>query len=114
VTAYVWPTFCESRYTHLVKTRRKRSWLERGEKELFEHIRREYEFGVGTIQGVAKKFGVHRRMAREALRNALPGEAKPPDAQPWKFGQAVPFIDHILEQDREVPRKQRHTACRLW
>ena len=27
--------------------------------ELFEQIRREYEHGVGTIQGVARKFGVH-------------------------------------------------------
>jgi hypothetical protein len=26
---------------------------------LFEQIRREYEFGVGTIAGVAKKLGVH-------------------------------------------------------
>jgi hypothetical protein len=25
--------------------------------ELFEQIRREYRFGVGTIQGVAKKLG---------------------------------------------------------
>ena len=35
--------------------------------ELFEEIRREYEFGVGTIQGVARKFGVHRRLVREAF-----------------------------------------------
>jgi hypothetical protein len=36
--------------------------------ELFEQIRREYEFGIGTIVGVAKKLGVHRRMVREAIR----------------------------------------------
>jgi RHS repeat-associated protein len=35
--------------------------------ELFEQIRREYEFGVGTIAGVAKKLKVHRRMVREAI-----------------------------------------------
>jgi hypothetical protein len=34
--------------------------------ELFEAIRREYQFGVGTVKGVARKFGVHRRMVREA------------------------------------------------
>ena len=38
--------------------------------ELFEEIRREYEFGVGTIAGVAKKLGVHRRMVREAVAHA--------------------------------------------
>jgi hypothetical protein len=35
--------------------------------ELFEEIRREYEFGIGTIVGVAKKLKVHRRMVREAI-----------------------------------------------
>ena len=37
--------------------------------ELFEDIRREYEFGEGTIAGVARKLGVHRRMVREAIHN---------------------------------------------
>jgi site-specific DNA-methyltransferase (adenine-specific) len=50
---------------------RKRSWLTRRDKvELFERIRREYEFGVGTIAAVSWKLGVHRRMVREALRSA--------------------------------------------
>jgi hypothetical protein len=35
--------------------------------ELFEQIRRKYEHGAGTIQGVAQKFGVHRRMVRGAI-----------------------------------------------
>ena len=46
----------------------------RASVELFEAIRREYEFGVGTIQGVARKLGVHRRMVREALASAVPAE----------------------------------------
>jgi hypothetical protein len=44
--------------------------------ELFERIRREHAYGVGTIQGVAKKLGVHRRMVREALADAVPRERK--------------------------------------
>ena len=45
--------------------RLKRSWLTRRDKvELFEQIRRELEFGVGTIAGVSRKLGVHRRMVR--------------------------------------------------
>ena len=35
--------------------------------ELFEELRREYEFGVGSIAGVARKFGVHRRLECEAV-----------------------------------------------
>ena len=45
--------------------------------ELFEQIRREFEFGVGTISGVSRKLGVHRRLVREALRSAAPAESKP-------------------------------------
>src|SRR3982751_1417762 len=82
--------------------------------ELFEEIRREYEFGVGTIQGVAKKLGVHRRLVRDALRSAVPPEAKPPQVRRWKLGAVVPFLDRVLEQDRQVPGNQRHTAHRLW
>ena len=46
----------------------------RAKVELFEQIRREYVFGIGTIQGVAAKLGVHRRMVRQALANAEPPE----------------------------------------
>lgn len=45
--------------------------------ELFEQIPREYEFGVGTISGVSRKLGVHRRLVREALSSAVPNESKP-------------------------------------
>ena len=51
----------------------------RAKVELFEEIRREYEFGVGTVLGVAKKLGVHRRMVREALGNAVPSRRKKPE-----------------------------------
>ena len=44
--------------------------------ELFEQIRREYEHGVGTIKGVARKLGIHRRMVREALGDAVPKPRK--------------------------------------
>ena len=40
--------------------------------ELFAEIRREYQFGVGTIKGVARKLGVHRRVVRQALADAVP------------------------------------------
>jgi len=44
--------------------------------ELFEIIRREYEFGEGTISGVARKLGVHRRMVRDAISQRYPAGAK--------------------------------------
>src|SRR3954453_1997077 len=82
--------------------------------ELFEEIRREYEFGIGTVQGVARKFGVHRRLVREALGTAVPLE-KPPDPRPRpRIGPVAEIIDEILLADRKAPRKQRHTAHRIW
>lgn len=82
--------------------------------ELFEQIRREYEHGVGTIQGVARKLGVHRRMVREALANAIPAERKTATREKPKLKQVMDFIDALLEADQKAPRKQRHTAHRIW
>ena len=50
--------------------------------ELFEKIRREYEDGIGTIQGVARKLGVHRRMVRESIRHAIPAHRKKVEREP--------------------------------
>jgi len=82
--------------------------------ELFEEIRREYRFGAGTIQGVAKKLQTHRRMVRQALAGAIPPERKTPARSSPKLGPVREFIDGILQSDREAPRKQRHTAHRIW
>jgi transposase len=82
--------------------------------ELFEQMRREYEFGIGTIRGVARKFGVHRRLVREAARQALPPERKRPARARPRLAPVIPFIDAILAADRTAPRKQRHTARRIF
>ena len=82
--------------------------------ELFEEIRREYEFGAGSIQGVARKLGVHRRLVREALSSAVPVRKPAPKRKRPRVGPVMDFIDAILEEDREAPRKQRHTAHRIY
>lgn len=82
--------------------------------ELFEEIRREYRFGAGTIQGVAKKLKTHRRMVRQALVSAIPPQRKSPARSSPKLGPVREFIDGVLQGDREAPRKQRHTAHRIW
>jgi hypothetical protein len=77
-------------------------------------FRRKYEFGVGTILGVAKKPGVHRRMVREASGSAVLARRKKPERKRPRLAPVIPFIDTILESDRTAPRKQRHTAHRIY
>lgn len=87
----------------------------RAKVELFEKIRHEYEEGVGTIQGVARKLGVHRRMVRDGVRNALPAQRKKIEREPTRLvREVVLFIHSVLEQDQQPPRKQRHTAQRVF
>jgi transposase len=83
--------------------------------ELFETIRREYVEGVGTIQGVARKLGVHRRMVREAIHNAIPAQRKKIEREPTRLvAEVAMFIHSVLEQDQQAPPKQRHTAQRVF
>ena len=88
----------------------------RAKVELFEEIRREYEFGVGTIIGMARKLGLHRRMVREAecLAQRLRGGRRQNDRTRRWPAVSPEFIDQILQADRKAPRKQRHTAKRIW
>ena len=82
--------------------------------DLFKRLRREYEHGVGTIKGVARKFNVHRRTVRAALKEGVRPKRKTPQRARPKMASAVPFIDAILKDDLSLPWKERHTAHRIW
>lgn len=82
--------------------------------ELFEKIRRDREFAGLSLHALARKHGVHRRTVRQALESSLPPERKRPEGRPAPaLGPFREWIDQILIDDQQAPRKQRHTAKRI-
>ena len=88
----------------------------RSRVDLFEEIRRARRDDPDvSVRELARRFEIHRRTVRDALVSPVPPERKryPPRAAPvldeWK-----PIIDRWLIEDRDAPRKQRHTARRIW
>jgi transposase len=83
--------------------------------ELFEDIRRAHRVEGASIRKLSRDFEVHRRTVRAAL-----GDPVPP---PRKMGRvrACPVTGPVramvrgwLVADLDAPRKQRHTAHRVW
>ncbi len=83
--------------------------------ELYERIRKEHREGV-SIRSLADRHGVHRRAVREAIAASTPPSRKTPDRGSPALGPWKPTIRGWLEADvaDKVPRKQRHTARRVW
>jgi hypothetical protein len=82
--------------------------------EQFEGIRRDHREEGLSVRALARRHKVHRRTVRQALRAALPparvvSPRRAPVMGPW-----MPTVRAWLVADREAPRKQRHTARRVW
>jgi transposase len=83
--------------------------------ELFEQIRRDRDRDGLSTRALAVKYGVHRRAVRQALASPVPPVKRSPVWRPApKLGEHHALIDGWLEADRDAPRKQRHTARRVW
>jgi transposase len=68
-----------------------------------------------SIRTAAHEFGLARKTIRKMLQFSLPPgyERKKPAARP-KLGPWLGVIDQILVDDQTQPKKQRHTAKRIW
>jgi transposase len=87
----------------------------RSRVELFEQIRRDRRLEELSIRELAERHGVHRRAVRQALESAVPPPRKthPPRRRP-AIEPFATVIDGWLLEDKNAPRKQRHTARRVW
>jgi transposase len=82
--------------------------------EQFEGIRRDARDRGMSIRALARRHGVHRRTVREALADATPPARKVPDRLAPATGQYVDLVRRWLIEDLTAPKKQRHTARRIW
>ena len=83
--------------------------------ELFEQIGRDRDRDGLSVRALAAKYRVHRRTVRQALESAVPPSKRRPESRPApKLGAYHGLIDEWLIADRLAPRKQRHTAKRIW
>jgi transposase len=89
--------------------------MARSRVELFEQIRKDRRVEGASIRELADRHRVHRRTVRQALDSAVPPPRQPYPPRPRPAIDAyAAVIDGWLLADREVPRKQRHTARRVW
>ena len=83
--------------------------------ELFELIRQQYFHHGKSIRALSNEYGIHRRMIRQAISSALPPPRKGSSRVPVVLTHALRgVIDGWLATDRDAPRKQRHTARRIY
>lgn len=82
--------------------------------EQFESIRRDRRLEDLSIRELARKYKVHRRVVRQALASATPPERKETVRVSPVMGPYTETIRAWLIADRDVPKKQRHTARRVW
>jgi transposase len=85
----------------------------RSKVELFAAIRRDSRMEGMSVRALARRYGVHRRMVREALASPWPAGRKPLPPRASLLDPFKPFIDGVLRADLDAPRKQRHTATRI-
>ncbi|MDP4013653.1 MAG: IS21 family transposase [Candidatus Nanopelagicales bacterium] len=82
--------------------------------EQFERIRRDARDEEMSIRALADKHRVHRRTVRAALADAVPPTRKPPARTAPVLGAHEATIRRWLTEDLTAPKKQRHTARRVW
>ena len=85
------------------------------EVEVYGRVRRAVRVEGMSQRAVAREFGLSRETVRKMLEFAVPpGYRRQQPVRRPKLGPWIGGIDAILEDDRQRPAKQRHTAKRIF
>ena len=81
----------------------------------YRRVRIDYERNGLSQRELSRKYGLHRDTIRKMLEFSIPPgyQRKKPPHKP-KLAPFIGVIDSILESDKDKPRKQRHTAKRIF
>ncbi len=85
--------------------------------EMWRDIRRRVLVEGESKRQICREYGIHFRTLQKILENpAPPGYRQRKPRAKRKIGPFIPVIEEILtsDKDRKVPKKQRHTAKRLF
>ena len=83
--------------------------------ELYVRVRKACLVEGMSVREASRVFGLHRDTVRKMLSNPVPPGYR--RQRPPRRPKLEPFtgaIDHILEDDLSLPKKQRHTAKRIY
>ena len=80
----------------------------------YEYIRIAHRVYGKGVREIARETGHDRKTIRKVLRGERSGYGQR-QSQPYPvLGAYLGLIDSWLEGDKEAPRKQRHTATRIY
>ncbi len=83
--------------------------------EHYELIRRKHFIDGLSARSIAEELGHSRKTIAKALKHAIPpGYRRSQPASCPVMDQFAPIVDAWLQQDRQRPPKQRHTAQRIY
>ncbi|MER5423944.1 hypothetical protein [Streptosporangium roseum] len=85
----------------------------RSTTELYAAIRRDVRGGM-SIRAAMRKHSVSYPTVTKAMASAWPEPRKKPSARPTRLDVYEPPIDAMPPADLDAPRKQRHTAKRIF
>ena len=83
--------------------------------ELYAEVRRSVYVEGLSERAAARRFGLARETVRKMLRYRVPpGYRRTQPIRCPKLDALTGVIDQILHDDQPRPKKQRHTAKRIW